>query len=70
MWKEENCNMYHKNYTGLKTDDIGEECDGYMDYSQDTRGWSGCSVNDFKEYVNKQNSYCLDELPGMLHMFL
>ena len=67
---DNNCDRTSATYKGFKKDDIGEECQGYMDYSSDTEGWSGCSVNDFKQYVNNHKTFCLEQLPGMLRLFL
>ena len=56
-----NCAHWDPSYVGPKTLN-GKDCYGYMDYQDETQGWSECSVKDFTDYVNKQRSFCLQLL--------
>ena len=42
----------------------GKACKGYMDYTDSTNYWSHCSVNDFTDYINRQQNFCLAPLNG------
>ena len=44
---------------GPRKDWNEEFCYGYMDYNGKTQGWSKCSVEDFKDYINRQPEFCL-----------
>ena len=48
-------------YVGLKEYN-GKQCDGYMDYNDATKGWSGCAGRDFRNYVNSVPRFCLEPL--------
>ena len=37
----------------------GKTCTGYMDYQDDTQGWSGCSARDFENYLDGLSTVCL-----------
>ena len=41
-----------------RRDSTGKKCYGYMDYTDSTNYWSGCSVEDFK----KTKKSCLTKL--------
>ena len=50
------------NYAGPRKQD-GVECYGYMDYNDNTNGWSPCSVADLTLYMNTMgNEFCLTAL--------
>ena len=55
------CRYWHDSYEGPRQQD-GKDCYGYMDYRDETPGWSECSTNDFAEYVNSQVKFCLKKL--------
>ena len=58
-----NCVWWDDSYEGPKQVN-GKDCYGYMDYKDDTQGWSECSVKDFTDYINRQESFCLPPLNG------
>ena len=37
----------------------GKKCAGYLDYDHHTQGWSGCSVGDFKSFINRLATVCI-----------
>ena len=55
------CRYWDKSYVGPRKYK-GKDCYGYMDYRDETPGWSECSTHDFAEYVNSQIRFCLKRL--------
>ena len=58
---DENCAHWDESYVGPTQHD-GVDCYGYMDYNDTTNYWSACSVADFTEYINLQDTFCLETL--------
>ena len=55
------CRYWESSYVGPRVHE-GKDCYGYMDYRDETPGWSECSTNDFADYVNSQVQFCLKSL--------
>ena len=55
------CRYWESSYVGPRVHE-GKDCYGYMDYRDETPGWSECSTNDFANYVNSQVQFCLKSL--------
>ena len=53
------CRHWKQEYLGPRTIG-GVKCYGYMDYRENTHGWSPCSVADLLTYINKlEDEFCL-----------